>query len=212
MAIGLCFDAGDVVFEQGDELDRLFVITEGMVRLSHLTIDGNRQITGFLGPGDLMGSIKRSADAYCTAEAMTRLVLCSFERPRFSDFLQHHPDLCLKLFAVATDEIEAQYDHGILLSRKHAAERVAVFLHALSQRAGQVNGESPIIDIPMSRSDIADHLGLTIETVSRVLTRFKQQGMIEFRGPKTVVVKNMAALDELAGFENRPKPRMAIGL
>ncbi|MFQ5618231.1 MAG: Crp/Fnr family transcriptional regulator [Rhodospirillales bacterium] len=212
LAIGLCYPMGAVVFEQEDELDRLFIITKGMVRLSHLTRDGRRQIIGFLGPGDLLGGIKRSIGAFCSAEAMTDVETCAFDRKTFGKFLQRHADFCFNLWVVANDEIEAQYDHSVLLARKTASERIAAFLMMLSERWGDPDEDSSVLHIPMPRSDIADHLGLTIETVSRILTQFKNLGYIEFRGPKTVVLTNAAALTYLAGLEDHPKPRLAIGL
>ena len=212
LGAGLCFPAGTIVFDQSEELDHLFIITRGITRLSHLTRDGRRQIIGFLGPGDLLGGIKRSAGAYCSAETMTALEACAFDRKTFSKFLHQHADLCFSLLVVANDEIEAQYDHSVLLARKKASERIAAFLMMLAQR-WRVSDEDPnTLHIPMSRSDIADYLGLTIETVSSILTRFKNRGDIEFRGPKTVILKNTAALTYLAGLEDQPKPRMVIGL
>jgi len=212
LAAGLCYPAGVAVFDQGEALNHLFIITKGLTRLSHLTRDGRRQIIGFLGPGDLLGGIKRSSGAYCSAEAMTDIEVCAFERDTFGEFLQHHADLCFRLLVVATDEIEAQYDHSVLLARKQAPERVAAFLMMLSQRWRKSNDDPNVLHIPMPRSDIADHLGLTIETVSRVLTRFKSNGYIEFRGPKTAILKNFAALTYLAGLEDEPRSRMVIGL
>ena len=212
LSAGLCYPAGAIVFDQGDILDRLFIITKGIARLSHLTRDGRRQIIGFLGPGDLLGGIKHSAGAYCSADAMTDIEVCAFDRQAFGDFLHHHADLCFSLLVVANDEIEAQYDHSVLLARKQASERIAAFLIVLSQRWRNPNDDPNILHIPMPRSDIADHLGLTIETVSRVLTRFKKLGYIEFRGPKTAVLKNVAELTYLAGLEDHPKQRMVIGL
>jgi len=212
LASALCFPAGSTIFEQADELDRLFIITKGITRLSHLTRDGRRQIIGFLGPGDLLGGIRRSAGAYCSAEAMTDVEACAFERETFGEFLQHHADLCFRLLVVANDEIEAQYDHSVLLARKRASERIAAFLMTLSHRWRDSDDGPNILHIPMPRSDIADHLGLTIETVSRILTQFKKRGYIEFRGPKTVILQNIAALTYLAGLEDQPKSRMAIGL
>ena len=120
LASALYYPAGSIIFEQADELDRLFIITKGISRLSHLTRDGRRQIIGFLGPGDLLGGIKRSAGAYCSAEAMTDVEACAFERSTFGEFLHQHVDLCFSLLVVANDEIEAQYDHSVLLARKQA--------------------------------------------------------------------------------------------
>jgi CRP/FNR family transcriptional regulator len=212
LASALCYPLGSIIFEQADVLHRLFIINKGISRLSHLTNDGRRQIIGFLGPGDLLGGIRRSAGAYCSAEAMTDVEVSAFERDAFDEFLQHHAELCFSLLIVANDEIEAQFDHSVLLARKQASERIAAFLIILAQRWREPDDDPNVVHIPMPRSDIADHLGLTIETVSRVLTQFKNRGYIELRGPKTAILKNTAALTYLAGIEDEPRPRTAIGL
>ena len=201
-----------LIFEQGSHLKQLHILTAGTVKLYHLMANGKRQIIGFLGPGDLLGGIKQRDLAFCTAMTMTSVELCSFTRQHFFAFLQDHPDLCLTLLAVATDEIEAQYEHTILLARKQAPERVAAMLLLLALRWPGASSEPNTVRLPMPRSDIADYLGLTIETVSRVLARLRDQGLIEFRGPKIVVLKNLAAINHLAGFEEHPRPRTAIGL
>jgi CRP/FNR family transcriptional regulator len=119
----------------------------------------------------------------------------------------------MTLLAVATDEIEAQYEHSILLARRQAKERIAAFLLMMQGRWQYGHEPRDVIHLPMSRSDVADYLGLTGETVSRVLNRFKQDRIISFRGPKTVVLKNIAALDEIAAMDQHPSsPRMSIGL
>ena len=203
---------GNLIFEQRSHLKQLHIVTAGTVKLYHLMANGKRQVIGFLGPGDLLGGIKLRDLAFCTAMTMTSVDLCSFTREGFFAFLQDHPDLCLTLLAVATDEIEAQYEHTILLARKQAPERMAAMLLLLALRWPGGSGEINTVRLTMPRSDVADYLGLTIETVSRVLARLKSLGMIDFRGPKTVVLKNVPALSHLAGFEEHPRPRTAIGL
>jgi CRP/FNR family transcriptional regulator len=212
MAVGMCFRKGDVIFKQGDELAYVYVLTQGLVRLYHLTVDAQRQITGFLGPGDILGGIKRSAETYCTAETITDVEACGFDRKGFIEFVHDHPDLCLNLLVAATDEIEAQYVHSILLARKQATRRLAAFLLIMARRWQSPGEDARTVRIPMGRADIADHLGLTIETVSRVFGQFKRQGLTELRGPKTVILKNMPALYDLAGFEDFPERHMAMGL
>lgn len=212
LAAGAYFPSGRTIVEQGQEQEHVFVITRGLVKLYRLTADGQRQITGFLGAGDLLGSIKRNAQAYCTAEAMTDVEACSIQRANFTNFLQDQPRVCFNLLVAATDEIEARYDHSILLARKHANGRLAAFLLLMALRWRSLEDAPVVIHVPMPRSDIADHLGLTTETVSRVLSQFKNRGIIEFQGPKTIVLRSIAALYDLAGLEELPRPRMAMGL
>ncbi len=206
------FERGQIVFEQDDRIETVFLITRGMAKLYRDSAEGKRQITGFLGPGDLLGSVKRSAGAYCTAAAITNLDVCGFDRELFSEFLRTHTSLCFALLAVAMDEIEAQYDHSILLGKKQSPERLAAFLLLLSQRWKTEGEDTNLAHILMSRGDIADHLGVTSETISRTFTHFKENGLIQMFDKKSVVLKNVPKLQHLAGFEEMPAHRMAIGL
>lgn len=205
------FQPRTTIFEQEYELDHVFVIVDGMVKLFRDLADGTRQITGFLGPGDILGGIKRSQGAHCTAESITEVSVCVFPRKDFEHLMQTHPSLCFMLLFAATDEIEAQNDHLILLGRKRASERLATFLLMMNHRweHHQTDG---VVHLPMSRSDIADYLGLTIETVSRVFARFRDEGMIHLPEPHVVHLKNLAALYDLSGMEDAPMSRTAIGL
>ncbi len=197
---------------QDEELANVFVITDGMVKLYHLLPDGRRQITGFLGPGDLLGGLKRSAPVHCTAEAITDVTTCTFDRVAFLNALHDWPELAFELLISATDEIEAQQDHIILLGRKRPQERLAAFLLVLQHRFEVSNGGSTQVHIPMQRADIADYLGLTVETVSRTFTRFKTLGYIKMIDTHLVGLSNLAALSDLSGFDELPMRSIAIGL
>lgn len=206
------FDRGRVVFEQDDQLDHVFVITRGLVKLYRDISSGKRQITGFLGPGDLLGGIKRSDGAHCTAETITEVDVCSFEKESFTAFLRDHPSVCFALLVTAMDEIEAQYDHLTLLGRKLAPERLAAFLLMLSRRWKREDEDPNLVHTPMLRNDIADHLGVTSETISRTFTRFREKGWIEIVSPKAILLRNVPLLQNLAGFDELPAHRMSIGL
>ena len=206
------FAPGTTVFEQDEEAYRIYIITRGVVRLYRDVESGKRQITGFLGPGDLLGGIRRRTAAHCTAETITEVEVCGFERAAFAALLQAYPDLCFTLLVTAMDEIEAQFDHLVLIGRKQVPERLAAFLLMLSRRWKFASEDPNLVLLPMPRSDIADHLGVTSETISRIFTRFKNEGLIEVPTMKSVIIKNLPRLQALAGFEEIPNQRMAIGL
>lgn len=206
------FDRGQVVFEQGDSLEQVFVITRGLVKLYRDTASGKRQITGFLGPGDLLGGIKRRDGAHCTAETITDVDVCGFQKEPFAAFLTQHPSVCFALLVTAMDEIEAQYEHLTLLGRKLAPERLAAFLLLLSRRWKRGDEDPNLVHTLMLRNDIADHLGVTSETISRTFSRFKENGWIEVVSSKAILLKNVPLLQNLAGFDEMPAHRMAIGL
>ena len=206
------FTKGRIVFEQDSPLDQVFLITGGMVKLFRLLADGGRQITGFLGPGDLLGGIKRSAGAYCTAQAIVDVTACVFPRAGFLRLLQEYPDLCFSLLITATDEIEAHNDHIILLGHRRVPQRLAAFLLVMGHRWKTNGADGTVVQLPMARTDIADYLGLTIETVSRAFAEFKRLGYIALPKTSQAVLLNLPALYELAGFEDMPTPRVSLGL
>jgi CRP/FNR family transcriptional regulator len=201
-----------LLFEQDARLERVFFILKGMVKLYRLLPDGQRQITGFLGRGDVLGGIKRQAGAHCTAEAITDVRVCAFNRTEFLRFLQDHVDLCFRLLITATDEIEAQQDHITLLGRRRVGERLAAFLLVSNHRWPLNGGINPAVSLPMTRAEIADHLGQTVESVSRAFKQLKTLGYIDLPKPNLVILKNVPALYGLAGFDEMPAQHIALGL
>lgn len=206
------FDRGKIVLEQDQKIQDIYVITRGLVRLYRHLSSGKRQIVGFLGPGDLLGSIKRKSGAHCAAQAITEIDVCCFKKASFSEFLMKHPNLCYALLVTAMDEIEAQYEHSMLLGRKQAPERLAAFILLLNRRWVKEHEDENLVHIEMSRNDIGDHLGLTSETISRTFSQFKAAGLIQIIDSKRILLKNHSRLQQLAGFEEMPTNRMSIGL
>jgi len=212
MSVSREFAKGSVIVEQDSEPTTVFIISKGILKLYRGLQHGERQITGFLGPGDILGGIKRDAVAYCTAQAVTKLHACAFDRREFLALLEKHADLCFAVLVAATDEIEAQNDHLVLLGRKRASERLAAFLLLVARRWDDTGGQETVAHLPMSRSDIADYLGLTIETVSRSFSFLRDKGLIQIPDQHTAVFDNLPALYDLAGFEDLPLHRVALGL
>ena len=188
---------GEVFRHEGDPPDYLFNIISGAVKLFKLLADGRRQIVGFLTVGDFVGFGRPDA-APASAETITAVRLCQFERSRFRALLDTYPGLERRLLAVASDEIAANQEHMMLLGRLTAKERVARFLLARAEPSRRVGGSDPGFELPMSRVDIADYLGLTTETVSRVFTQLRQRGLIEYDAARRVVLRERGALSALA--------------
>jgi len=185
--------SGQPLFHEGDPANRVFTVTRGALKLYKLLPDGRRQITGFMFPGDFLGIAVDDEHAF-TAEAMADSQLCWFPRNRFSDFVDAHPNLERELYRIAAHELAAAQRQMVLLGRKTATERLASFFLGLLARVEKTEGPTRMIDLPMSRLDIADYLGLTKETVSRVLAALKSKRIIRLDALDRVEVLDRLAL------------------
>lgn len=190
--------AGQPLFHEGDPATRVFTLTRGSLKLYKLLPDGRRQVTGFMHPGDFLGISVDDEHAF-TAEAMEQAQLCAYPRARFDDFVESAAELERELYRLAAHELAAAQQQMVLLGRKTAAERVASFFLALAERAERHSGgEARFIDLPMSRSDIADYLGLTKETVSRVIALLKRGRLIRLEALNRIEILDREGLEETA--------------
>ena len=188
------------LFSEGEPAYHVFNVTAGMVKLVKLLPDGRRQITGFLSVGDFLGI--GHAKAYsCSAEALSQVRVCRFPRDRLLAMLEELPTLQHCLLERASGELAHAQEQILLLGRKTALERLASFLLAECRRAERQGLSASTIELPMSRNDIADYLGLTAETVSRSFTRLKQDGYISLPEGQRVKINRPEALTELAQAE-----------
>ena len=192
------FAAGEGVFWEGDAASDIFQITEGCLRLYNILPDGRRAIMGFRFAGEMLGVSCQNIYSY-SAEAITPVRLRRLGRARIQAVVggaKHlHPLLLAKIF----EEMEAVQRHIIVLGQLGAEERVAHFLVLALRRIGMGQSRPMVIDLPMPRQDIADYLGLTIETVCRVISKFKRDGLIALDGRHRVVLRRMGDLQRLAG-------------
>jgi CRP/FNR family transcriptional regulator, anaerobic regulatory protein len=188
-------EPGETVVFESDVAASVYSLTTGLLRLSKLLPDGRRQIAGFLFPGDFLGITMEEEHAF-TAEAVAPSMLCRFPRARFDDFVIAHPNLESRLYAVAAHELAAARQQLVLLGRKTATERVASFLLMLAGRCAQ--GRERNVILPMSRVDIADYLGLRIETVSREITGLKTSRTIRLTGRQSLQIVDRERLEQLA--------------
>ncbi|HLI14322.1 MAG TPA: helix-turn-helix domain-containing protein [Alphaproteobacteria bacterium] len=191
--------ASQVVFYEGDEADSIYEVVRGTLKIYKLLPDGRRQITGFLSEGHLLGLSLDGTYTY-SAEAMTDLVLCRYPRSHFDRIVSEMPGLAQRLLTATSDELRAAQDQMLLLGRKSAEEKIASFLLMLA-RSHSLGDEENVLEIPMGRDDIADYLGLSIETVSRTLTKLKRAGIIALPMSSRVVLQDRGRLEELAGGE-----------
>lgn len=194
---------GQPLFHEGDPAARVFTVTEGVLKLYKLLGDGRRQVTGFMFPGEFLGITVDDEYAF-TAEALGYVQLCWFSRNRFDGFVEEQPEMERELYRLAAHELAAAQQQMVLLGRKTAAERVATLFVTLLNRAEKAGGERlRMVDLPMSRSDIADYLGLTKETVSRVLALLKTKRLIRLDALDRIEILERDRLEAVAdGYGN----------
>ena len=190
-------DPGQTFIAEGEPAGHFFNMTRGTAKLYKLLPDGRRQITGFGQTGDFLGLAVSSTYAF-SAEAITPVRACRFSRRKLTSLLDDFPAMERRLLEVASNELVVAQAQMLLLGRKTARERVASFLLAQRERARACYEPLDTIDLPMTRGDIADYLGLTIETVSRTLTKFKKDGLIGLPNYSSVTLTDDEGLQELA--------------
>jgi len=197
IATNLTIAPREPILDEGEDAAFLFNVTSGTVKLYKLLPDGRRQITGFLYGGDFLGIAMNASYAY-SAEAVTEVTLCRFPRKKFEHLLTVLPTLEQRLLSAASNELVQAQDQMVLLGRKTAKEKIVSFLLSLSQRRADRDETPSPVDLPMSRADIADYLGLTTETVSRTFSVLKRTGNIRLLDGGLVELPDFDTLREIA--------------
>ncbi|MDZ7747623.1 MAG: helix-turn-helix domain-containing protein [Halofilum sp. (in: g-proteobacteria)] len=195
----LPLNAGDALFRAGDEFHNLFVVRAGCIRTTHPASDGDEQVIGFHLPGELLGLDAISEGRHqCDATALERTNLCAVPFDQLEAVACHVPGLQHQVLRIISRELVHDHQHLVALGRRTARARLALFLHSLSERlhAGGYSGAD--FRLPMSRDDIASYLGLALETVSRLLGRLADEGVIAVER-RRVRVLDAAALAEIGG-------------
>lgn len=172
------FGTGETVFSEEDITTSFYNLLEGVMRLYKLLPDGRRQIVGFALPGDFLG-MNTSGRHNFSADAIGAVAVCQFAKAPFGRFMEDRPHLLKRINELAIRELSQARDHMVLLGRRSADEKIATFLLGWRERLFSLKGSSNTVPLPMSRQDIADYLGLTIETVSRTFTKLERHGAIE---------------------------------
>ncbi len=202
MAIAQPMEIGGnrALFLSGEAADGAFLVITGAVRAFRLLPDGRRMITAFMFGGDFLGFAVGGRYEFA-AEAITPARLCRFSRRHLNALLDDCPRLRNTLLHLATEELRLAQDHMVLLGCKSATEKLASFLLHLARRnaRGGTQANPALVPLPMARSDIADHLGLTTETASRALTQLRAKGMIDLPTPRSVALLRPHELAMLAG-------------
>jgi CRP/FNR family transcriptional regulator len=199
--------AGHTIMSDQEPVSFFANIISGTVKLTKTTADGRQQIVGLLFPPDFLGRAFSRHNLYF-AEAATDVEICVFPNDRFEALVADYPELQHRLFAKTLDELDAAREWMLLLGRKTAEEKVASMLLILAARAKRMQCEDVAstaisFEVPLTRADLADHLGLTIETVSRQMTRLRAMRVITVVNSRLVTINDMPRLAALAGRTSR---------
>ncbi|MEZ5688381.1 MAG: Crp/Fnr family transcriptional regulator [Caenibius sp.] len=199
---------GQSLLWEGDESAIVANVIRGIMKLTSSTEDGREQIVGLVYPADFVGRPYGSTSLY-SVTALDETEVCIYGRGDFEQFAQSHPAMEHKLLERTLSELDRTRRWMLLLGRKSANERIASFLLEMADRlsphgAGLSGGCAPVddhiaFDLPLSRQQIGDVLGLTIETVSRQFNRLKSDGIIALPSRRAVIVNDREALMDLAG-------------
>jgi CRP-like cAMP-binding protein len=191
MGAPMSFSRNGEIYGEGEPADYLYKIVSGTVRTYKVLTDGRRQVGGFYVPGDIFG-LETSEEHSFSAEAITECRVLVIKRSLLVALAERDHDIGRQLWAIIGGELRRVQEH-IMLLVKSAQERVASFLLEMAERISADNA----VELPMSRQDIADYLGLTIETVSRTLTILENAATIELSSSRRIVLRNRTALRRL---------------
>lgn len=193
--------SGANLFRDGDEANYVYQVLEGVVRSSKLLSDGRRQVLNFGYPSDIVG-LSHDCSYHSDCDVVSDVKLRIFHKNACQNGIGEDKQLCTLLLRSAAAEVNNMQEHFIMLGRKSAIEKLASFLIAVRNRTvGNHKDTNAGFNLPMNRSDIADFLGLTVETVSRNLTRLQKMGVIVLSSPHKIRSYKIHELQKFA--ENR---------
>jgi CRP-like cAMP-binding protein len=185
------YQRNEEIFGEGEPAEYVYKVLSGSVRSYKLLTDGRRQINGFYLPGDIFG-LELSSDHSSSAEAVADCAILVVKRNTLLRGAERNNEIAWNLLSLTVSDLKRSRSHGLLLI-KSAQQRIAAFLLEMAERLAG-NGA---VELPMSRQDIADYLGLTIETVSRTLTQLAASSTIQLMASRQIVLRNRSALSAL---------------
>ena len=191
------FKNKQTVFLQEEESKNLYNITQGNIKIYKLLRDGRIQIIGFLYPGDFFGSYKKGKYNY-SAESIGDVKLCVFKQEVLDNYLEKNMNLAKELLHMTSHELTLAQDRIGVLGKLNANQRMAAFILNISKQRARIGWQDNPISLPMLRQDIADYLGLTLETVSRELTKLKTSNLIKVLSSSQIYLRDKASLSVIS--------------
>ena len=191
---------GDFLIEAGTKLHSLYAVRSGSFKTFTLTDQGEQQITGFHLPGDIVGFDGLSKQLHPSyAETLETAMVCEIPLPNLETLLDQLPRLRQQIMRLMSEDIQADQQMMLLLNRKTAEQKLATFLSQLGQRYASRGFSANEFRLTMTRSDIGNYLGLTVETISRLLSKLDKEQLIAVDG-KLITIKDQPALSRLAAL------------
>ncbi|HKK15228.1 MAG TPA: fumarate/nitrate reduction transcriptional regulator Fnr [Gammaproteobacteria bacterium] len=190
--------SGDHIFRAGDRFEHIYAIRSGSVKLNFIDEQGDDQIIGFYFPGEILGlDAIDKRQHICTAIALETSSYCAFPFNSITEICQTVPELQQQMFRLMSRELTQENELLLTINRKSAEVKLATFLITLSSRFHRLGYSAREFKLSMSRQEIANYLGLTIETVSRIMSRFQLEDII-IANRKQITIKNIDALREIS--------------
>ena len=199
------FQAGQTIIWSGDRMEFVGSVVSGIASLTQTMEDGRRQMVGLLLPSDFVGRPGRATAAF-DVTATTDLVMCCFRKKPFEDMMTSTPHVAQRLLEMTLDELDAAREWMLLLGRKTAREKIASLISIIARRDAALHHRRAsgvlAVDLPLTREEMADYLGLTLETVSRQISALKRDGVISLEGNRHVTIPDLDRLLEEAGDDS----------
>ncbi|MEM9435164.1 MAG: Crp/Fnr family transcriptional regulator [Pseudomonadota bacterium] len=194
----MSYEAGQPIIWRGDDLVHVSSVVSGIASLSRTLEDGRTQMVGLLLPSDFIGRPGREAVDF-DVTAITDVTLCRFERKPFERLVDEMPHISQRVMEMALDELNAAREWMVLLGRKTAREKIATFIEMIVRRDTVPLHADIDHVLPLTREEIANFLGLTLETVSRQLSVMRKEGIIAFKDRRSFKIVDLEALHQASG-------------
>jgi CRP/FNR family transcriptional regulator, anaerobic regulatory protein len=199
------FQAGQTIIWSGDRMEFVGSVVSGIATLTQTMEDGRRQMVGLLLPSDFVGRPGRPSVAF-DITATTDLVMCCFRKKPFEEMMSATPHIAQRLLEMTLDELDSAREWMLVLGRKTAREKIASLIAIIARRESALHQRRPkgvlSVDLPLTREEMADYLGLTLETVSRQISALKKDGVIVLEGNRHVSIPDIDRLLEEAGDDS----------
>ena len=194
------FNKGEYICYEGEKLSKLFLISKGSVKISKLTKGGKEQIMHIFSSGDYFGEtslFNKEGEVSFNAIALNEVIVCAIDKEKVKGVLEENPRIAMIVLKSLTKRLKDTEEFAHKLVTNDVKVRIAYMLKEFRKKYGKVEEGEIFIDLPINREDMANYCGITRETMSRKLSIFEQEGLIEIRGNKSLIIKDIDSLNKI---------------